>query len=96
MTEEEKNKILSQKKGLDSNRYLALALCVLLAYWIFFKNKDTPRPVPYYIIMGIILLAALGIVVRDTILISRLDKKLKETEISADAEEQNQSEQPEE
>ena len=82
----EKEKLLSEKKGLDTNRYLALALSVLLVYWIFIKPEESPKTLPYYLIMGAILLVALGLAVRDTILIGRINRKLREYERDSDGE----------
>lgn len=77
MDEAEKERLLAEKKGLDTNRYLAMALCVLLIYWIFIKQGDSPKTLPYYVIMCALLLVAAALAVRDTILIGRINKKLK-------------------
>ena len=74
----DKKRLEAQKKGLESNRYLCGALCVFLAYVTFKDVKTNPGSPLFYAVMALLFLAALGLVLRDTIQIGKLKKKLLE------------------
>ncbi|MBO7122725.1 MAG: hypothetical protein J6V90_05540 [Treponema sp.] len=78
MEDAERQKLEAQKKGLESNRYLCGALCVFLVYVTFKDFKTNPGSPLFYAVMGLLLLAALGLALRDTILIGKIKKKLLE------------------
>ncbi len=74
----DKKRLEAQKKGLESNRYLCGALCVFLAYVTFKDVKTNPGSPLFYAVMGALFLAAVGLAVRDTILISKITKKINQ------------------
>ena len=76
MEDAKREKLLIQKKGLESNRYLCLLLCAFLVYVTFKDFKTNPGSPLFYAAMAILFLTALGLAVRDTILITRLKKQL--------------------
>ncbi|MBR5965282.1 MAG: hypothetical protein IK015_04135 [Treponema sp.] len=76
MEDAERQKLESQKKGLESNRYLCGALCVFLVYITFKDFKTNPGSPLFYAVMALLFLAAAGLALRDTILINKLKKKL--------------------
>lgn len=78
MEDAERQKLEAQKKGLESNRYLCGALCVFLVYVTFKDFKTNPGSPLFYAVMALLLLAALGLALRDTILIGKIKKKLLE------------------
>ena len=78
MEDAERQKLEAQKKGLESNRYLCGALCVFLVYVTFKDFKTNPGSPLFYAVMALLFLAALGLVLRDTIQIGKLKKKLLE------------------
>ncbi|MCR5614412.1 hypothetical protein [Treponema sp.] len=80
--EAEYDKLTKAKKGYDTNRTLCAAVIVIVLYSIF-KDKDY-LTMPWYIllILGLVIVGAVGILVYDSILISRASKKLKELENS--------------
>jgi len=78
MEDVERQKLETQKKGLDSNRNLCGALCVFLVYITFKDVKTNPGSPLFYVVMALLFLAALGLAIRDTILIGRIKKKLLE------------------
>ena len=77
MEDAERQKLEAQKKGLESNRYLCGALCVFLIYVTFKDFKTNPGSPLFYAVMGLLLLAAAGLALRDTILIARIKSKLQ-------------------
>ena len=77
MEDAERQKLEAQKKGLESNRYLCGALCVFLIYVTFKDFKTNPGSLLFYAVMGLLLLAAAGLALRDTILIARIKNKLQ-------------------
>ncbi len=78
MGETELHKLESQKKGLESNRNLCGALCVFLLYVTFKDVKTNPGSVLFYIVMGLLTAVAIGLAIRDTVLIERIKKKMLE------------------
>ncbi|MCR5044988.1 MAG: hypothetical protein K6A42_00235 [Treponema sp.] len=78
MGDAETQKLEAQKKGLESNRYLCGALCVFLVYVTFKDYKTNPGSPIFYAVMGLLTLAAIGLAIRDTVLIERIKKKLNE------------------
>ena len=76
MEDAERQKLESQKKGLESNRYLCGALCVFLVYVTFKDFKTNPGSPLFYAVMAFLFLAAAGLALRDTILITKIKKKL--------------------
>ena len=78
MEDAKREKIEIQKKGLESNRVLCGALCVFLVYVTFKDFKANPGSPLFYAVMGVLFLAALGLAIRDTILIEKLKKELFE------------------
>ncbi len=78
MEDAERQKLEAQKKGLESNRYLCGALCVFLVYVTFKDFKTNPGSPLFYAVMGLLLLAAAALAVRDTILIARIKNKLQD------------------
>ena len=76
MEDAERQKLESQKKGLESNRYLCGALCVFLVYVTFKDFKTNPGSPLFYGVMGFLFLAALGLAIRDTVLIAKFKKEL--------------------
>ncbi len=78
MGDAETQKLEAQKKGLESNRYLCGALCVFLVYVTFKDYKTNPGSPIFYAVMGLFTLAAIGLAIRDTVLIERIKKKLNE------------------
>ena len=78
MEDAERQKLEAQKKGLESNRYLCGALCVFLIYVTFKDFKTNPGSPFFYAVMALLLLAAAGLALRDTILIGKIKKKLLE------------------
>ena len=87
MEDAKRQKIEIQKKGLESNRTLCGALCVFLVYVTFKDFKTNPGSPVFYAAMAFLFLAALGLAIRDTILISRLKKEL----LAANAQEEQES-----
>ncbi len=79
MEDVKKEKLAVQKKGLESNRVLCGALCVFLVYVTFKDFKTNPGSPLFYAVMGVLFLAALGLAIRDTILIEKLRKELFES-----------------
>ena len=77
MEDAERQKLEAQKKGLESNRYLCGALCVFLIYVTFKDFKTNPGSPLFYAVMGLLLLAAAGLALRDTVLIARIKNKLQ-------------------
>ena len=72
----EKKKLEAQKKGLESNRYLCGALCVFLVYVTFKDVKTNPGSPLFYAVMALLTLAAIGLAIRDTILIKKIKKQI--------------------
>ena len=72
----EKKKLEAQKKGLESNRYLCGALCVFLVYVTFKDVKTNPGSPLFYAVMALLTLAAIGLAIRDTILIKKITKQI--------------------
>lgn len=79
MEDAKRQKLETQKKGLESNRNLCLVLCVFLVYVTFKDFKTNPGSPLFYAVMGVLFLAALGLAIRDTILIEKLRKELFES-----------------
>ncbi|MBO4547369.1 MAG: hypothetical protein J5700_07325 [Treponema sp.] len=79
MEDAERQKLESQKKGLESNRYLCGALCVFLVYVTFKDFKTNPGSPLFYAVMALLLLAAAGLALRDTIQIKKIKAKLQES-----------------
>ena len=69
-------KLEAQKKGLESNRYLCGALCVFLVYVTFKDVKTNPGSPLFYAVMALLTLAAIGLAIRDTILIKKITKQI--------------------
>lgn len=69
-------KLEAQKKGLESNRYLCGALCVFLVYVTFKDVKTNPGSPLFYAVMALLTLAAIGLAIRDTILIKKIKKQI--------------------
>ncbi len=72
MEDAKRQKLETQKKGLESNRNLCLVLCVFLVYITFKDFKTNPGSPLFYAAMALIFLAALGLAIRDTIIIQKL------------------------
>ena len=79
MEDAERQKLEAQKKGLESNRYLCGALCVFLVYVTFKDFKTNPGSPLFYAVMALLLLAAAGLALRDTIQIKKIKAKLQES-----------------
>ena len=76
MEDAKRQKIELQKKGLESNRSLCVMLCVFLVFVTFKDFKTNPGTPLFYAAMGLLFLAALGLAIRDTILLRKLQKQL--------------------
>ena len=78
MEDAKRQKLELQKKGLESNRNLCLALCVFLVYVTFKDFKTNPGSPIFYAAMALLFLAAVGLAVRDSVLIGKIKKQLIE------------------
>lgn len=76
MEDAKRQRIEIQKKGLESNRNLCFMLCVFLVYVTFKDFKTNPGSPLFYAAMGLLFLSAVGLAIRNTILIERYKKDL--------------------
>ena len=76
MEDAKRQRLEIKKKGLESNRNLCLMLCVFLVYATFKNVKTNPGSPMFYAAMGLLFLAALGLAIRNTVLIEKYRKEL--------------------
>lgn len=67
-------------KKFENSRTLMAALFVLLGYYFYDSYKEGTAPVPYYVVIGILMAADIGVFAYVSVLIRKLAKERKELE----------------